>query len=199
MNKRYIYAGFTGGLMFFITYLLLNINIFISLFISIATFIASILIFKEKDIKPYDEKLVSNYYAKASELFAIAKTINNEELISIVQDICTYTDRIIKAIKERPKKVAQVYSFFDYYLNFSLKILDQYNDLTIYHTKKEELKKDATNLLFNIKRVNKAFEQQFNNMYHSNKLDMDSEIKIFERLIKANKIEVSDKEVTKHE
>jgi hypothetical protein len=195
MNKRYIYAGFTGGLMFFATYVLLDINVFISLLISIATFGASILIFKEKDIKLYDENIISTYYTKASQLFGIAKTINNEELVSIVQDICTYTDRIIKAIRERPKKVAQVYSFFDYYLNFSIKILDQYNDLTIYHTKSSELQKDADTLLFNMKRINKAFEQQFDNMYHSSKLDMDSEIKSFEKLIKANKIEVDKKEV----
>jgi len=195
MNKRYIYAGITGGIMFFITYMLLNINVFISLFISIATFGASILIFKEKDIKLYDENIISTYYTKVSRLFGIAKTINNEELISIVQDICTYTDRIIKAIRERPKKVAQVYSFFDYYLNFSIKILDQYNDLTIYHTKSSELQKDADTLLFNMKRINKAFEQQFDNMYHNSKLDMDSEIKSFEKLIKANKIEIDKEEV----
>ena len=194
MNKRYIYAGVTGGLMFFIVYALFNIDIIFSLLISIATFGASLLIFKEKDIRLYDENIISEYYAMISHLFAIAKTINNEEIIDVVQDISSYADRIIKAIRERPKKVAQVYTFFDYYLKFSIKVLDQYNKLTIYHTKEDDLRKDADVILFNLKRVEKAFEQQFDNMYRSNKLDMDAEIRAFSRLIKANNMEVKDNE-----
>lgn len=187
-NKRYIYAGILGGIIFAIFLLIFNLDFIFSLILAIISYIAGILLFKEKDIIIYNPKLIMQYSFEASKLLNYTNQMNDENLREDIKEICLISEKLLSILEQKQNKVTQVYHFFDYYLKLSLKIMSQYKALY----QKENLD-DVENTSFKnipsyIKDIRKQFEKQLENMYHTKMLDMEAEIKLFKKMVPMNDI-----------
>ena len=119
IQKRYIYAAFLASIFFLIIYLLVKINIIISIFLTIAIYYGGILLFKEEDVREFNSENINNYYYLASKVQNEAEKTKNKEIISICENIGKNTDSILVSLSQRPRKVEQIFSFFDYYLDIA--------------------------------------------------------------------------------
>lgn len=196
VQKRYIYAGITGGFSFLIIYGILNINIIISLILTIAIYLGSIFLYKEKDIRDFSPENIDNYYFLASKCVNKASNIDNEEIKSCVEKIATYTDEIILSLSQRPKKVEQVFDFFDYYLDITHKILIKYNIIMRNEVKTDKDQEFLNNTKDFLEKIVDCFARQLTNMKEARMLDIESEIRMFEKTmgIKKTDIEVGEQE-----
>lgn len=195
LQKRYLYSALLSATFFIVIYGLINFNIFISIFLTAVIYLGGIFLFKEKDIRVMDAENVNNYYFMASKCANIASSIEDEEIKEYVDKIAVYTDEILVSLTQRPKKIEQVFDFFDYYLDMTYKILQRYV-LSLKHenkTKKDD--KFLTNTRDYIKKIVENFEKQLNNMKEARMLDIESEIRIFEHAIglKKTDMEVGEK------
>lgn len=195
LQKRYLYSALLSAAFFIVIYGLINFNIFISIFLTAVIYLGGIFLFKEKDIRVMDAENVNNYYFMASKCANIASSIEDEEIKEYVDKIAVYTDEILVSLTQRPKKIEQVFDFFDYYLDMTYKILQRYV-LSLKHenkTKKDD--KFLTNTRDYIKKIVENFEKQLNNMKEARMLDIESEIRIFEHAIglKKTDMEVGEK------
>ena len=147
-------------------------------------------LFKEKDIREFSEDYVNNYYFLASKLQNLTTDIKNKEIVDDVNKISELTNEILTSLRQRPKKVEQVFDFFDYYLDAAYKILYKYilllkkEDKT---PKDNEYIEQTPKFISNIK---DGFEKQLKNMQEAKMLDIDTEIKIFEKTVGFNKDEI---------
>ena len=195
IQKRYIYAAFLASIFFLIIYLLVKINIIISIFLTIAIYYGGILLFKEEDVREFNSENINNYYYLASKVQNEAEKTKNKEIISICENIGKNTDSILVSLSQRPRKVEQIFSFFDYYLDIAYKILYKYNNISGNKDIKDSEKKYKENTKDYLQKILDAFEKQSKNMQEAKMLDIDTEIKIFEKTSGINKeiIKVGDK------
>ena len=190
VQTRYLYSAIVASIFFLFCYLILNFHILITILLTALIYIGGIFLFKEKDIREFNEEYVNNYYFLASKLQNLTTEIKNKEIVNNVKEITNLTNEILISLRQRPKKVEQVFDFFDYYLDAAYKILYKYNILI----KKEPKEKKDNEYIEQtpkfISNIKEGFEKQLKNMQEAKMLDIDTEIKIFEKQIGFNKDEI---------
>ena len=194
IQKRYIYAALLASAFFLISYLLIRIPIILAIALTAAIYYGGILLFKKEDVREFNSENINNYYYLASKIQNESNKTKDKEIISICENIGKNTDSILVSLSQRPRKVEQIFSFFDYYLDIAYKILYKYNDINNKEEKKAADKKYLDNTKDYLQKILEAFEKQSKNMQEAKMLDIDTEIKIFEKASGINKdnIKVGD-------
>lgn len=194
IQKRYIYAALLASAFFLISYLLIRIPIILAIALTAAIYYGGVLLFKKEDVREFNSENINNYYYLASKIQNESNKTKDKEIISICENIGKNTDSILVSLSQRPRKVEQIFSFFDYYLDIAYKILYKYNDINNKEEKKAADKKYLDNTKDYLQKILEAFEKQSKNMQEAKMLDIDTEIKIFEKASGINKdnIKVGD-------
>ena len=105
---------------------------------------------------------------------------------SEVNEITSTSEKIVNRLVKTPEKISQSTNFLNYYLPITLKILKKYEEIEEEKlTSKEvkDFKSRITNLLVNIRN---AFDMQLNNLYSTDMVDIDAEMKVFEKVLKSD-------------
>lgn len=194
MKLSYLLSIIVGISSFCLLYLGLDLNIIFSIVVSLVAYYAATMIFKEKDELQMDisqdlvkyEKLITDARANIRRLELLKEKIENETLRDDITYVCDISDRILKSLKENPKKTGQVRKFIDYYLPFTLNILTQYNKIEDQELTSIESKEFMDKVEMMIGRVKEACEIQLNNMYESDLLNTNADIKVFETMLKTD-------------
>ncbi len=194
MKLSYILSIIIAIVVFCLLYLGLDLNVIFSAFISVVTYLACTMIFKERDSlqEKIDrdalefEKLTSSAIGNIKKIESFKNEINNKELVNNILKICDTSNKIINTIKENPKKAKQIKKFVDYYLPFTLNILTQYNKIEDQNLTSIESKEFMTKVETMIERVKEACESQLNNMYETDLVNTNADIKVFETMLKTD-------------
>ena len=112
--------------------------------------------------------------------------IENTSISDNIDSICNTSDEIIETVRKNPKKITQIRRFIDYYLPFTVDILEQYNtieDRKLTSTKSKDFMKKTEEL---ISRVNEACDEQLNNLYEGEIINTNASIKVFEDMLKSD-------------
>ena len=181
IQKRYIYSALLASIFFIITYAVLHINLAIAIILTLCIYLGGIFLFKKEDIREFDSKSVNTYYYVASRVQNEANLSKNNDIIKSVDEITKLTDEIIVSLSQRPRKVEQVFSFFDYYLDILYKILYKYNYINNNKEKSEEDTKFINSCDDYINKILESFQKQYKNMQESKIIDIENEIMIFEK------------------
>ena len=98
-------------------------------------------------------------------------------------------------VPENPKKINQIRKFIDYYLPFTLDILDQYNtieDRKLTSAKSKIFMKKTEEL---ISRVDEACLEQLNDLYEGGLINTNASIKVFEDMLKSDGLVDDDMQI----
>lgn len=158
----------------------------------IAAFGAGHLIFsdkKEKGLTVGTENLyeiLNDAKTKNAELKEISRKLEDKNLIKNVQDIYNCSGKIIDTISKNPAKLGQAQNFLNYYLPVTIKILNKYDEIENQRLTSSESKKFMENTRNMVEKIKAAFDVQLSNLYQSDMLDTDAEIKVFETMLKTD-------------
>ena len=192
MKKGYIYSAILGGAFFAVPYLALGVELLPSLAISIAAYGAGTLIFKDKnklDLSIDKQNLydiLKEAKEKTLQINNISKQLEDKALIENVKQICDTSNKIIDTLSKNPNKLGQARNFLNYYLPVTIKILTRYDEIEnqkLNTTESQKFKKSVQDMTEKIKN---AFNEQLNNMYQTEMIDTDAEIKVFETMLKSD-------------
>ncbi len=193
MRSKYILSGAIGGVFFAVPYLALNFGIVPSLVVGAAAFGASTLATKESELDNLGKKNLGVYKKLLEEnigyLDALKKLTKMVDDVTIKDDVVEITktsEKIIKRLEKTPEKISQATNFLNYYLPITLKIMKKYEEIENEKLTSKEVKDfklRITNLLTNIK---SAFNMQLNNLYSTDMVDIDAEMKVFESVLKSD-------------
>ena len=206
MKKGYIYSAILGGTFFAVPYLALNIGIIPSIVIGGIAYGAGTLLFKEKkpletslnDENLYDILKVAN--EQAEELEKLTKVLEDKKLINNVKEICSTSKKIVNTLTRKPEKVKQAHNFLNYYLPITIKILKRYDEIENNKLTSQSSKNFMKSVQEMIEKIKIAFNEQLSNMYQTEMIDTDAEIKVFETMLKTDGfIEEIDVEEKKEE
>lgn len=123
---------------------------------------------------------------KNAQIANIIPKIEDEELVKNIKEINSTTRKIIETIEKKPEKYKANNNFFNYYLPVTVNILNKYDEIENQNLTTEESKKFMDSTKRMVIKINDAFKNQLSNLYQSDMIDTDAEIKVFEAMLQAD-------------
>lgn len=192
MKKNYIYSAILGGAFFAVPYVALGIELLPSLAISAVAYGAGTLIFKDRNKLDLsiDKKNLYDILKEAKEetlqISNISKQIEDKEVVENIEQICDISNKIIDTLSKNPNKLGQARNFLNYYLPVTIKILTRYDEIENQRLNTTESKEFMESVKKMTEKIKNAFNEQLNNMYQTEMIDTDAEIKVFETMLKTD-------------
>ena len=181
MKKRYLYSAVVSSLLFIILVLFLNFNIFISIILVAVTYLGGIFLFKEKDVRKYDPNIIMHYCYLISKIDNYTNLVKNKKLCKDIKDVSTKAERIIIMLEQKPDKVTQIYDGFDYFLPFTIRILEQYVSLEQVEKKNKAEIKFIDEINETLDYIEKEIDKMLENMNYTKMLDINASIEVFRK------------------
>ena len=208
MKNSEVVSAVVGGCFFAVPYLALAVPLAPSLVIGAAAFAAGELVFRGNEIKTLKETNFDLYLTletakkQNKHILDMVSMIEDESIKMNLKDINETVTKIIKTIEKSPDKVKLLKNFFDYYLPVTVKIVDRYDEFENQRLSSAEIKKLNDSTIKTITEINDVFKKFLNNLYESDVIDTNVEIKVLNSMLKSDGLEKSSikvEEEDKHE
>ena len=118
--------------------------------------------------------------------------IEDAPLRQNIRDVSETIGKIIDTIEKNPKKYNKMNNFFEYYLPVTLNILNRYDEIENQRLNSEESRKFMMQTKNMMEKINNAFKNQLANLYQSDIVDTDAEMKVFDSMLKADGYDTSN-------
>lgn len=191
MKNSSIVSAIIGGTFFAVPYLVLSAGILPSLAIGACAFGAGELLLHEKKQENVDNS--KNIYDtlneaknKNKQIMEMEAKVDDIELKKNIKEISETVSKMIKTIEKKPEKFKNMSNFFNYYLPVTLSILTKYDEIENQQLSSEEGKKFMKQTESMMEKINKAFKNQLSNLYQTDMVDTDAEMRVFETMLKAD-------------
>ena len=118
--------------------------------------------------------------------------IEDAPLRQNIRDVSETIGKIIDTIEKNPKKYNKMNNFFEYYLPVTLNILNRYDEIENQRLNSEESRKFMMQTKNMMEKINNAFKNQLANLYQSDIVDTDAEMKVFDSMLKVDGYDTSN-------
>ena len=192
MKHSEVVSAILGGTFFAVPYLALAVPVIPSLAIGTAAFVAGELVLKKDVIVNLKESNYSLYQTlerakkQNKHILDMISMINDESIRKNLNEINDTVDKIIKTIEKDPGREKKVKNFFDYYLPVTVKLVDRFDEIENQNISSSESKKFYKSTSKTIGEINNVFKKFLNNLYESDMLDTNVEIKVLNSMLKAD-------------
>lgn len=191
-----ILAGFTGGLVFLVFFLMLRFSVILALAIAVVAYFAVALLLgpvrKGLSLDILDEvdgELVSKAIAEAQtkirEIGDCGKKINLLPVREKIDALCGLADQIIDTVRKNPQSMKLARKFLSYYLDATVKIVRRYTELTAVQVRTPEIEESLHKVEDMLDIIKNTFEKQLGKLLEDDILDLDTEISVLEKTIKS--------------
>lgn len=198
MKNSSIVSAIIGGTFFAVPYLALSAGILPSLAIGVCAYGAGELLLHNKKNEEINEQNRSMYDVlneaknKNKQILDMETKVDSPELRKNIKEIGETVNKMIKTLEKKPEKFKKMSNFFDYYLPVTLNILKKYDEIENQRLSSEEGKKFMAQTESMAEKINNAFKNQLSNLYQTDMVDTDAEMKVFESMLKADGYDTSN-------
>ena len=192
MKNSSIISAIIGGTFFAVPYLALSAGILPSLAIGACAYGAGELLLHNKKQEDISDKTKSIYDTlneaknKNKQIMDMETKVDSPDLRKNVREIGETVSKMIRTIEKKPEKFKKMSNFFDYYLPVTLNILRKYDEIENQGLSSEDGKKFMAQTESMVEKINNAFKNQLSNLYQTDMVDTDAEMKVFETMLKAD-------------
>ena len=110
--------------------------------------------------------------------------IADPELSAKINRLEEISAKIFRIVEEDPKRKKEIATFLDYYLPTTQKLLDAYGDFEAAGVEGENLREAKKRIEQIMDAVVAGFERQLDQLYHSDAMDINSEVQVMETMLK---------------
>lgn len=192
MKNSEVVSAALGGTFFAIPYLAMSVPILPSLAIGTAAFVAGELVFKKDKITKLKEsnfnlyQTLENAKKQNRHILEMIPLIEDKDIQKNLNEINDTVSKIIKTIEKNPDKEKKIKNFFDYYLPVIVKIVDRFDEIENQKISSKESKKFYESTSKTISEINEVFKKFLNNLYESDMLDANVEMKVLNSMLKSD-------------
>lgn len=207
MKNSEVFSAFVGGAFFAVPYLALSVPLAPSLAIGALAFTAGELVFKGKEVLTLKEtnfdlfQTLEKAKKQNKHILNMISAIDDEDIKRDLKEINDTVNKIISTIEKNPTKVKKLKNFFEYYLPVVVKIVDRYDEIENQRISSKEIKKFNESTKKTISEINNVFKKFLNNLYESDVIDTNVEMKVLNSMLKSDgldedslNVEVDDNE-----
>jgi len=94
------------------------------------------------------------------------------------------TAKIFRAVEEDPKKAGRIDTFLNYYLPTTQKLLNSYAEFEAAGVEGENLRQAKQKIETTMDSIVKGFEHQLDELYKADAMDVDSDIRVMEHMLR---------------
>lgn len=102
------------------------------------------------------------------------------------------TARIFKVVEEEPEKLDRIGTFLNYYLPTTQKLLDSYAEFEAAGVEGENLRQAKQRIESTMDSIVKGFAHQLDELYRADALDVDSDIRVMETMLRRDTATTAD-------
>ena len=102
------------------------------------------------------------------------------------------TAKIFKAVEEDPRKKDRIGTFLNYYLPTTQKLLDSYAEFEAAGVEGENLRQAKERIESTMDAIVRGFEHQLDELYKADVLDVDSDIRVMEHMLRRDTATTED-------
>lgn len=118
--------------------------------------------------------------------------IDDEVLSAKIDRLEAVTGQIFKVIQEQPAKKDKASTFLNYYLPTTQKLLDSYADFEEAGVSGQNLDQAKSRIEETMDNIIAGFEHQLDDLYRDAAMDIDSDIRVMETMLKRDTSTVAD-------
>lgn len=193
-SNKPIISALIGGAFFAVPYLALNVSLLPSLGIAAIAYGAGNLLLSDSPNKSTNNSnqsfydLLNNGKKNNAKIYEVMNKIEDKELVQNIEEIHDTSAKIIDEVSKSPSKLDKAQNFFNYYLPTTLKLLITYDNIENQNLNTDEIKETMENTKQMIIKINASLKIQLSNLFQSEIIDTDAEIKVFESMLKSEGI-----------
>ena len=116
----------------------------------------------------------------------------NDRIADPVLSEKTVAGKIFREVEEHPEKQQQAATFLNYYLPTTLKLLDSYAKFEEAGIEGENLSRAQERIEETMDALIKGFDKQLDDLYRNEAMDIDSDIRVMENMLRRDTASVED-------
>ncbi len=192
MKNSEVASAVVGGAFFAIPYLALSVPILPSIAIGTAAFVAGELVLRNdfkislKDSNPNLFTTLENAKKQNKHILEMIPKIEDKNIQANLKEINDTVNKIIKTIEKNPDREKKIKNFFDYYLPVTVKLVDRFDEIENQKISSTSIEKFYESTSKTISEINDVFKKFLNNLYESDMLDTNVEIKVLNSMLKSD-------------
>lgn len=192
MKNSEVASALVGGAFFAVPYLALSVPILPSIAIGTCAFVAGELVFKKdlvmklKDSNPTLYQTLEKAKKQNKHILEMIPMIEDDDIKRDLKEINDTVNKIIKTIEKNPDREKKIKNFFDYYLPVTVKLVDRFDEIENQRITSSASKKFNESTSNTISEINEVFKKFLNNLYESDMLDTNVEIKVLNSMLKSD-------------
>ncbi len=141
---------------------------------------------------PVSEESATGYEAMLGNIRRANERIDDPVLSEKIDRIEDLSAKIIRAITDQPEKKDKAATFFHYYLPTTQKLLDNYADFEEAGVSGKNLSDAKAKIEATMDNIVAGFEHQLDALYQAEALDIDSDIRVMETLLRRDTTSAED-------
>ena len=142
--------------------------------------------------QPEEAKAEDNYAQVLNQLRALNDAIPGEEMSDKISRLEAVSAKIFAQAKQNPDKLPQMRKFMDYYLPTTQKLLDSYAEFEEAGVSGENLNQAKAKIQSTMDSIVAGFERQLDELYRADAMDIDSDIRVMETMLRRDSATVAD-------
>lgn len=148
---------------------------------------------RQEDAKRAEEEEALDGYAKIlRDIRRANDRIDDPVLSEKIDRIEAVTAKIFQAVEADPKKKPRIETFLNYYMPTTQKLLDSYAEFEKAGVEGENLRQAKKRIESTMDKIVLGFERQLDELYKSDAMDVDSDIRVMETMLKRDTATVED-------
>jgi 5-bromo-4-chloroindolyl phosphate hydrolysis protein len=187
--KGPIMSAVIGAVFFAVPYIGLGISALPSLGIAAVAYGAGSLLMSDNKKQEVDSgnksfyDMLNDAKKQNAQIYGMISKVESKSLQDDIREVHDTAGKIIDTVSKNPNKLSQTQSFFNYYLPVTLNILEKYDVIENQNLNSEDIKKFMKSTENMVSKINKSFKVQLSNLYQSDMIDTDAEMKVFESML----------------
>ena len=118
--------------------------------------------------------------------------IDDPVLSEKIDRIEAVTAKIFDVVEANPKKKPKIDTFLNYYLPTTQKLLDSYAEFESAGVEGENLRQAKQRIEETMDKIIRGFEHQLDELYQGDAMDVDSDIRVMENMLRRDTATVED-------
>ena len=138
------------------------------------------------------DALIAERDRAISEMRRLNDSIEDEKISAQIDHLEEVTGKILDQVIAQPRKQPQIRRFLDYYLPTTLKLLENYAAFEEAGVSGENLSQAKSRIEATMDSIVAGFEHQLDELYRTDAMDIDSDIRVMETMLRRDSATVAD-------
>lgn len=138
------------------------------------------------------DQMVSEGQGALDEMRRLNDSIQDAAISAQIERLSQVSDKIFQQVQKNPSQLPQIRKFMSYYLPTTLKLLENYASFEEAGVSGENLSQAKAKIEKTMDSIVAGFEHQLDELYRTDAMDIDSDIRVMETMLRRDTASVAD-------